>query len=93
MRMTEKSIVPTRSGGHRVHRVYDTPQTPFERLCVANALSKEQEQKLQRLRDQTNPRQLRREIYQLLDKLLRMPGATPGTTEDAYMTLAMPAKV
>jgi len=93
MRMTEKSIVPTRSGGHRVHRVYDNPQTPFERLCATKLLSEEQEQQLQRLRDQTNPRQLRREIYQLLDKLLRMPGATPGTTEDAYMTLAMPAKV
>jgi hypothetical protein len=93
MRMTEKSIVPTRRGGHRVHRVYDDSQTPFQRLCHTKALYDEQKQPLLQLRDQTNPRQLRREIYELLDKLLSMPGAKPGTTEDAHMTLAMPAKV
>jgi hypothetical protein len=93
MRMTEKSIVPTLQGGHRVHRAYDDPRTPFERLCATRLLSQDKKQQLQRQRDQINPRQLRRDIYQLLDKLLRMPGATPGTTEDAYMTLAMPAEV
>jgi hypothetical protein len=93
MRMTEKSIVETRRGGHRVHRSYDHPQTPFERLCLTKALSEAQRQQLQCLRDQTNPRQLRREIYQLLDKLLLMPGATGDTTEDAYVTLAVPLKV
>ena len=93
MRMTEKSIVQTRRGGHRVHRVYDDAQTPLQRLCDAKVLSDEQKQRLLQLRDQTNPRQLRREIYDLLDKLLRMPGATGDTTEDAYMTLAMPAQV
>jgi hypothetical protein len=93
MRMTEKSIVETKRGGHRVHRVYDDPQTPFERLCATETLSKEQQQQLRSLRDQTNPRQLRRRIYDLLDKLLLMPGATGDTTEDAYMTLAVPAKV
>ena len=93
MRMIEKSIVPTQRGGHRVHRVFDDSQTPFERLRAANVLPEEREQQLLQLRDQTNPRQLRREIYQLLDKLLHMPGATGDTTEDVYMTLAMPAKV
>jgi AraC-like DNA-binding protein len=93
MRMIEKSIVPTRRGGHRVHRVYDDSQTPLQRLCDTKVLSDEQKQPLLQLRDQTNPRQLRREIYQLLDKLLRMPGAAPDTTEDAYLTLTMPAKV
>jgi hypothetical protein len=93
MRMTEKSMVETRQGGHRAHRVYDDPQTPFQRLCGTEALSEVQRQQLQSLRDRTNPRQLRREIYQLLDKLLLIPGAEPGTTEDAYMTLAVPVKV
>jgi len=93
MRMTEKSIVPTRRGGHRVHRVYDDSQTPLQRLCNTKVLSDEQKQLLLQLRDHTNPRQLRKEIYHLLDKLLHMPGATGDTTEDAYMTLTMPAKV
>jgi IS30 family transposase len=93
MRMTEKSMVETRQGGHRAHRVYDDPQTPFQRQCGTEALSEVQRQQLQSLRDRTNPRQLRREIYQLLDKLLLIPGAEPGTTEDAYMTLAVPVKV
>jgi hypothetical protein len=93
MRMIGKSIVETRCGGHRVHRVYDDPQTPLERLCDTKVLSDEQKQPLLQLRDHTNPRQLRREIYDLLDKLLRMPGATGHTTEDAYMTLAVPLKV
>jgi IS30 family transposase len=93
MRMTEKSMVETRQGGHRAHRVYDDPQTPFQRLCGTEALSEVQRQQLQSLRDRTNPRQLRREIYQLLDKLLLIPGAEPGTTEDAYTTLAVPVKV
>jgi hypothetical protein len=92
MRMTAKSIVETRRGGHRVHRVYDDPQTPFQRLCATKALSEERQQQLQCLRDQTNPRQLRREIYHLLDKLLLMPGAKGDTTENAYMTLAVPIK-
>jgi hypothetical protein len=93
MRMTEKAIVETKRGGHRVYRVYDDPQTPFQRLCATETLSEEQQQQLQSLRDQTNPRQLRRKIYQLLDKLLLMPGATGDTTEDVYMTLAVPVKV
>jgi hypothetical protein len=93
MRMIEKSIVPTQRGGHRVHRVFDDAQTPFERLRATNVLSDEQKQQLLQLRDQTNPRQLRRQIYDRLDKLLHMPGATGDTTEDVYMTLAMPAKV
>jgi hypothetical protein len=92
MRMTHKSIVQTRQGGHRVHRVYDDPQTPFQRLCATKTLTEKRQQELQSLRDQTNPRQLRREIYQLLDTLLRMPAAAGDTTEDVYMTLAVPIK-
>ena len=88
--MIEKSIVPTQRGGHRV---FDDSQMPFEGLRAANVLSDEQKQQLLQLRDQTNPRQLRREIYDLLDKLLHRPGATGDTTEEVYTTLAMPAKV
>jgi hypothetical protein len=73
--------------GKRTVCVCGRPIAP--RRCLGNCLA----WCGHRLRDQTNPRQLRREIYNLLDKLLLMPGATGDTTEDANMTLAMPVKV
>jgi len=88
--MIEKSIVPTQRGGHRV---FDDSQTPFQRLCATKTLTEKRQQEMQSLMDQTNPRQLRREICDLLDKLVHMPGATGDTTEEVYTTLAMPAKV
>jgi hypothetical protein len=39
------------------------------------------------LRDASNPRQLREEIYDLLDKPMRLPGGQPGQTEDVHQTL------
>jgi hypothetical protein len=93
MRMTDKTIISTKDGGHRVRRSYDIPQTPFQRLCATDAISDEQRRQLQRQRDETNPRHLRRQICELLDQLFSLPGATPGTTEDALMTLAVPLNV
>jgi len=93
MRMTEKTIISTKDQGHRVRRSYDTPQTPFQRLCATDAISNTQRCQLQRLRDETNPRLLRQQIYDLLDQLFSLPGATPDKTEDALMTLAVPLNV
>jgi hypothetical protein len=44
-------------------------QTPFERLKATGKLSQEQQQHLQMLYEQTNPRQLRDEIHLLLTLL------------------------
>jgi hypothetical protein len=93
MRMTEKTIIPTQDQGHRVRRSYDTPQTPFQRLCATDAISDTQRRQLQCLRDETNPRLLRQQIYEFLDQLFNLPGATPDKTEDALMTLAVPLNV
>jgi len=41
------------------------------------------------LRDQTNPRRLRRDIYNLLDQLFSLPAAETNTTEDVLQTLTM----
>jgi len=90
MRMTEKTIISTKSGGHRVRPSYDTAHTPFQRLCATDAIPDQRRRQLQRLHDETNPRYLRQHIYELLDQLFSLPGAAPGTTEDAYMTLAVP---
>jgi len=90
MHLTDKLIIPVKGQPARVKRRYDQAQTPFDRLGVTNAISDEDRQRLQALRDQTNPRQLRQKIYELLDYLFTLPGATPGITEDVYQTLGMP---
>ena len=38
------------------------------------------------LREQTNPHQLRQEIYELIN-YISLPNAIPGQTEDVYQTL------
>jgi hypothetical protein len=90
MHLAEKTVIPVEGQPARVKRRYDQAQTPFDRLCATNAISDENRQTLQALRDQTNPRQLRQEIYDLLDYLFTLPCAVPGVTEDVYQTLLMP---
>jgi hypothetical protein len=90
MHLTEKVILPDPEHATRVKRRYDQAQTPFDRLCATPAISDADRHRLQALRHQTNPRPLRREMYDLLDYLFTLPGAVPGVTEDVYQTLAMP---
>jgi len=90
MHLIEKIIIPVDGQPTRVKRRYDQAQTPFDRLCATNAISDQDRHRLQALRDQTNPRQLRRQIYDLLDYLFTLPCATPGVTQDVYQTLVMP---
>jgi hypothetical protein len=90
MRLTEKTVIPADGCSTRIKRRYDQAQTPFDRLCTTNAISIQDRRKLQALRDQTNPRQLRCEIYDLLDYLFTLPCATPGITQDVYQTLVLP---
>jgi len=90
MRLKEKTYLPNGDGTHRLQRRFDTAQTPFDRLCATNAIAPQERQRLEQLRDQTNPRQLRQEIYSLLDKLFETPGAIAGITEDVHLSLSMP---
>ena len=90
MRLREKTtspLLPAQGQPARIKRRFDPARTPFDRLCETDALSEEQKEQLRTLRDQTNPRQLRREIYQLLDQIFLLPGAVPGETEDVHETL------
>ena len=72
----------------RVKRRFDKAATPFDRLCATKAIPKERKKQLQLLRDQTNPRQLRREINKLIDHIASLPCAIPGVTEDVRQTLS-----
>jgi hypothetical protein len=90
MHLVEKIPVPAQGQRSPVKRRYDQARTPFDRLCATNAITPERQEQLQALRDQTNPRQLRREIYEMIDYIFSLPGAVPGKTEDVYQTLMMP---
>lgn len=60
----------------KVVRHWDQAQTPYERLVATATLSSEQYTRLQTLYEQTNPLQLRQEIYRLLAALWETPSAT-----------------
>lgn len=87
MRLEEKTIIPSPDGRRRVKRRHDQAKTPFDRLCETGVLSTDQEKELKALRLRTNPRQLRNEIYSLLNELFSLPNATPGQTENVFSTL------
>jgi len=87
MRLTEKRWPQKDEEASRVKRRYDQARTPFDRLCATDAISQEQKEQLQAFRDQVNPRQLRREIHDLIDYIFSLPGAVPGTIESVRRTL------
>ena len=43
---------------------------------------------LSALRDETNPRRLRQEIYDAIEQIFPLPGASPDRAEDVRLTLA-----
>jgi len=88
LHLAEKTLVLNAADRPHVKRRYDVAQTPFDRLCATAALTAERQTKLARLRDATNPRQLRQDIYDRLDRLWTLPGATAGVTEDVHALLS-----
>jgi hypothetical protein len=90
MHLAEKQ--PLVENGHlvRVKRRHDQARTPFDRLCQAGVLLPEHQEQLEILRQQTNPRLLRQQIYQAIDDIFSLPGATPGLTEHVFDTFPSP---
>jgi hypothetical protein len=85
--------IPVAAAGQRPHlkRRYDTAQTPFERVCAAQAIPPEQQQALEHLRQRTNPRRLRQEIHALIDRIAALPLADgPVDVREAIAVLAEP---
>ncbi len=87
MRLAEKIVTPVEDQRARVKRRYDQARTPFDRLCETTAITQERREQLEALRDQTNPRQLRQEIYDQIEYIFSLPNAVPGKTENVYLTL------
>ena len=69
------------SDGHR-RRLYDTPQTPLDRLLAAEVLSTAQRAELIAYRDNLNPAQIGREIADLQNRLLLL---AKEKTEQLYL--------
>jgi hypothetical protein len=91
MRLTEKTtgpLPPAEGQPSRIKRRFDEARTPYDRLCKTDAISQQQKVQFRALRDRDNPRQLRQEIYQLIDQILLLPPAAPEETEDVYQTLS-----
>lgn len=93
MRLCEKSSSKREDGTLSVKRRYDQARTPFDRLCASMAIPSERRTELERLRDCTNPRQLRQEIEDGLVQLLALPCAATGTVENVLETLNTPLSV
>jgi len=66
MKLKEK----TRAGG-RVHRKYDLPKTPYQRLMASDQISKEEKEKLEAIYLSLNPAELKRTIEVKLDQLYK----------------------
>jgi len=87
MRLEQKLVLPQANGHRRIRRRYDQARTPFDRLCATDVLPADTRQWLQALRLATDPRQLRKEIYELLATLHSLPCAVEGQTQDVHQTL------
>jgi hypothetical protein len=92
MRLAEKTPVSDPQGRFvRTQRRFDTAQTPFDRLRATGILDPQRQHDLQALRDSLNPRQLRQQVYALLDQLFALPCAVPEQeSQNVYLTLFGP---
>ena len=88
MRLAEKQEL-IQNGKRRIKRVYDIPQTPYQRLKASGILSDRHNMVtyFDTLIASTNPRTLRKEIYELRKELFRLPSKEPYLTEDVRLTL------
>jgi hypothetical protein len=57
----------------KLHRKWDKAQTPYQRLTSSGVLSLKQEERLNSLYTKTNPRELRRAIYEAVEQLWKSP--------------------
>lgn len=65
-------------GENRIKRQWDEAKTPYQRVLATGALSEERQAKLTALYAQTNPRKLRQEIHQIIERLWDEPKSILG---------------
>jgi hypothetical protein len=86
LHITEKTLVVNEGQRPHLKRRYDTARTPFDRLCATQVLPAAQQQALEQLRQQTNPRRLHQQVHTLLEDVLALPPA--DSPQDVHETLA-----
>ncbi len=89
----KKEVVASSTGTLKVRRKFDQAVTPLERLEKLNAIEPEKLELLKSLRAETNPLDLREEIYKLINELYALPMAKPGGSEDIRRTLNLPIEL
>jgi hypothetical protein len=72
-----EQLVTKHRSGARVRRVFDRPQTPYQRVCAAGVLSPAKRDELDALYQRLNPLQLRRELEAALDRLWTLAAPDP----------------
>jgi hypothetical protein len=87
LHLAEKTWVAKGEVQPHVQRRFDRAQTPFDRLWATEAISAPRREPWARLRDATNPRRLRQDLYDRLDRLWTLPGAA-GAVQDVHRILA-----
>ena len=73
MHIVGKQIIEVPGERPRVKRCYDRASTPFGRLCASGVLAPERHKELEQMRADTNPVWLRERIYDLLQRIARLP--------------------
>lgn len=71
---SQKLVASTRQGA-RVRRVYDDPQTPFQRVLACQEVGEDHKARLRRQFDTLNPAALQREVVRLQGDLLSLAAA------------------
>jgi hypothetical protein len=88
MHLVEKKVIQNEGRPPSVVRRHDKARTPFDRLCETDAILPVHRGQLEAVRARTNPRRLRREIWEAVHAIAALPGAVSGHPENAYDTLA-----
>jgi hypothetical protein len=73
-----KLVAKTRNGA-KVHKVYDTAQTPYQRLLNSGVLTEDKRHELANIYGALNPVTLLKEIRQSVEYLWTLAEKTPST--------------
>src|SRR5690606_27169578 len=78
---TKKPVGYSQAANGQRKRVYDTPQTPYQRLLNAGTMSLQQQQELRRVYEKINPAELARDITRYQGMLI-----TKAKAKTEYLT-------
>ena len=88
----EKLVSKQRTGAH-VRRVFDRPQTPYQRLCAAAVLPPAQRAELEALYQRLNPLQLQRDLEAALHQLWTLAAPDPHRTSQAPPSVTLTSEL